>query len=288
MPVDLPASTVLPYGLLSVVEPLTVASSHWQGGVQWQSRCLDPDVASVTYDECVAVTGTASPPAPPAKEGNVVFDDRAATAFTTYLEVDCSAVGAGDLEAWVRQAYTAAEPRLVERVLWNGRAVNDAEIAFPHLAADGQVVDADDNLLQTVPVTGGPFNPADALGFVEDQLAQCSGSTGVIHVPRRALPAFSGMMTANGGRLKTLGGNSVAAGTGYVGTSPGGSDAGTSKAWIYGTGQVFGVWGDIKVLGMPGSLDRVTNTQKVILERTYLFAWDCCHVGVLVDLSKVV
>lgn len=282
--VDVPTTAVLPYGLLTAVEPLDVgASSHWQNGVAWQSRCPVP---ATTYDECVAVTGTAAPPAPPSLTDNVERQFRAATAFTPYVEIDCSPVGAGDLATWVRSAYGAVEPYAVERALWTGVAENDAVTVFPHLAAASEVLDADGNVLQTVPVTGGPFNPADALGFLEAQMSLCLGTVGTIHVPRRALPALSTLITVSNGRLRTYGGNVIAAGAGYPGTAPDGSAAAASHAWIYGTGQVFGKWSDINVTDDLSAFDRANNTRLIIARRTYLMGWDCCHVGVLVDLSQ--
>jgi hypothetical protein len=281
--IDPPMTAVLPYNLLSVVEPLDVTSEHWQNGVVWQSRCPD---TTITYDECIAVTGTGGPPvAQPTKVENVDKDSRAATSFTPYLEIDCSPVGIGDVATFVRNAFTASEPAAAERALWTGLAGNGATIAYPHLAAATEVFDSDTNLLQTVPVTGGPFKPLDALGFLEAQMAVCLGTIGTIHIPRRALPSFWGALTVNAGRLRTLGGNLVSAGAGYPGTSPAGAAPAASQVWIYGTGQVFGKWGDIRVTGMPGAFDRTNNTQKMIAERTYLLGWDCCHVGVLVDLS---
>jgi hypothetical protein len=283
--VDLPTSTVLPYGLLSVVEPLNVTSDHWQNGVTWQSRCPD---STITYDECIAVTGVGAPPPQPGKIETVTKEMRAATPFTPYLELDCSPVGLGDVASYVSSTYDLVAPEAVERGLWTGLAGNGASIAYPHLAAASEVADVDGNMLQTVPVTGGPFNPADALGFLEAQMALCLGTIGVIHIPRRALAAFTVLLTSNAGRLRTTGGNLVAAGSGYPGTSPAGAAPAASQAWIYGTGQIFGKWGDIRVTDMPGSFDRAKNTRKMIAERTYLLGWDCCHVGVLVDLSAVV
>jgi hypothetical protein len=281
--IDPPAAAVLPYGLLSVVEPLNVTSEHWQNGVIWQSRCPN---TSITYDECIAVTGVGGPPpAQPTKVDTVPREMRVATSFTPYLEIDCSPVGAGDLAAYVRTAYGTEEPYAVERALWTGQATNNATVVFPHLAAGARVLDADANVLQTLPVTGGPYKPTDALGFLESQMALCLGTIGTIHIPRRALPAFWGNLSTNAGRLRTIGGNLVAAGSGYTGSSPTGAAPSTGQAWVYGTGQVFGRWGDIRVLDMPGSFNRAKNTQKMIAERTYLLGWDCCHVGVLVDLS---
>ena len=207
--VDAPAPQPLPYGLLSVVQPLD-AGDHWQSGVAWQSRC--PSV-TVTYDECVAVTGAAAPPAQPTKVDNVTRSMRAATAFTPYVEIDCSPVGSGDLDAYVRQAFVGVESFAVERALWTGQAGYAAQVVYPRLAAPSQVLDADLNVLQTVPVTGGPLKPADALGFLEAQMATCLGAVGVVHVPRRALPALGGQVTAaTGGQLKTKNGNLVVAG----------------------------------------------------------------------------
>jgi hypothetical protein len=286
--VDAPSQTLLPYGLLSVVEPLSVPDMHWQQGVTWRARCDD---IHVTYTETIAVTGSGgAPPAPPALSSTFTPGYRGATPFTVYTEFQSSPV-----ETEAANLITLAEDSLninaqygVEKAFWTGLAENSASVVWPHLAAAAQSVDAAGILLQTVPVTGGPFKPADALGFLEKTLADCTPTIGVIHIPRRALPAFTLYISASGGRLKTANGNLVAAGAGYPGTSPAGAAPAASQCWVYATSQIFEVHSSVtSIRDVPSTLDRSANTVSKIAERTYLLGWDCCHVGVLVDMSAV-
>ena len=47
------------------------------------------------------------------------------------------------------------------------------------------------------------------------------------------------MLVKSGVTLRTWNGNLVAAGAGYPGTAPDGSDPAAGTSWIYGTGPVF-------------------------------------------------
>jgi hypothetical protein len=283
--VDVPPLSVLPYGLLSVVEPLPITSPHWQNGVTWRAMCED---LKVTYDECIAVTGSGGPPPdPPLKTTGLTSSLRGATPFTVYAEFTCSPVGPIDAAAAAQGALSRKAPYAVERAFWTGLAENNAAVVYPHLAAPASVVDSNGVTLQSVPVTGGPFKPGDALGFVEATLAACTNSIGVIHIPRRVIPDYAIYLRSAGGRLYTTGGNLVAAGSGYLGTSPSGGAPTTSQSWIYGTNQVFEIDSDVAITGERDSIDRSSNTINMIAERTYLLGWDCCHVGALVDTSGV-
>lgn len=283
--IDAPPLTVLPYGLLSAVQPLPITTPHWQNGVTWRERCED---IHVTYDECVAVTGSGGPPPePPVKTSTFTMKTRGATPFTVYTEFVCSPVGSADAATAASEALGRKAPYAVERAFWTGLAENNVGIVYPHLAAATTVVDAQSITMQTVPVTGGVMHPGDALGFIEQTLAACNNSVGVVHIPRRALPSFGIYIQSNGGQLRTNGGNLVAAGSGYPGTSPSGAAPPTGQTWIYGTGQVFEAHSNVAVTGVRDSIDRTNNTVTMIAERTYLLGWDCCYVGALVDVSAL-
>ena len=286
--VDAPTFTPLPHGLLSVAQLVPATDPHWQNGVTWKSRCL-VDMGAATYDECIAVTGSGGPPPQPStKTDNVDITFRGATPFTPYVRFDCAPVGNADAIKAAEQALAQAEPWQVERAFWTG-LVDGVTIAFPHLAADAEILDAQGYVLQsaaTLPVTGS-VDPAVGLGLVEEALADCYDGVGVIHVPVRALPTLDahGLFRVQGPTLRTLNGNLVSAGAGYLGTSPAGAETGAGQAWIYGTGTVFAYRSGVRVTGMPDSLDRSTNTVEMIAERTYVLGWDCCHVAQLIDLG---
>lgn len=297
--VDAPAFVPRPNGLLNVAQFPTTTDRHWQNGVTWSSNCLESGMGATTYDECVVVTGSGgAPPEPPVKDENVDRVFRGATPFTVYTRFDCAPVGVDDARQVATDALAQSEPYQVERTFWTGLAAG-TEVVFPHLADNVAVSDSNGVVLQTAAtqVAGGPHDPADALGRLEDELARCYGGVGVIHIPARALPtlAASGLVKRQSGRdgpsgqfsnqLQTLNGNLVAVGAGYLGTSPAGAAPADQTTWIYATGPVFAYRGGVRVGTVRDSLDRSTNTVRMIAERTYVLGWDCCHVAVLVQLG---
>jgi hypothetical protein len=285
----LPSPVPLPYGLLEVASvPSDNGDPHWQRGIAWQSPCV---TGASTYDECLIVTGSGSAPAPAAKAESVDLSLRGATAFTVYARFDCSPVGtAGEREELAEQALAASQGWQVERAVWTGTA-GGQDVVFPRLAGDTAAVytqGASSVLLQS-PVVTGNSTATDAvagLGILEGLLADCHAGVGVIHVPQRALPTLWPLLKAQGGRLKTLGGNDVAVGAGYPGSGPDGEDAASGEAWLYGTGPVFAYRGERLSIREPrDALDRANNTLSLLAERSFAVGWGCCHFGVLISLG---
>jgi hypothetical protein len=283
--IDPPAFTALPYGLWDSIQHPTPSGPHWQQGVTWVDRCPTGDT---TYDECLTVTGTGAPPEPAAKSGNVAQTYRGATPFTVYAEFECSAVGVGGAESVAADALARVEQQQVEAAFWTGTAGGQS-IVFPHLAADAEVVDAQDIVLQPAasPVVTGGADVAHALGALEQELADCYKGQGLIHVPRSALPTLAawGLAREVDGRLLTPAGNVIVVGGGYTGSGPDGAAPGTGTAWIYATGAAFGYRSDVFFTDVRDSLDRSANTLSMIAERTYVIGFECCLLAALVDLG---
>lgn len=281
--VDPPAFTPLPYGLWESIQHPT-PPTHWQQGVTWVDRC---PTGGTTYDECLSVTGTGSPPAPGSKTDNVAQEFRGATPFTVYTRFDCSPVGIGEAEAAATDALNRSEARQVEAVFWTGVAGGQT-VAFPHLAADAEVLDADGIVLQTdasVVVTGA--DAAEGLGLLEAALTECYSGQGVIHVPAEALATLAAwnLVVERDGGLWTMAGHRVIVGTGYANTGPDGTPAPAGSAWVYATGAVFGYRGDVFFTRERESFDRAENTMQMIAERTYVIGWECCHLAALISLG---
>jgi hypothetical protein len=282
--VDPPAFTLLPYGLWDAVEQRSPGNPHWQQGVTWIERCPD---GGTTYDECLSVTGIGAPPEPAAKADNVVQTDRGATPFTIFTEFDCSPVGLRDAETVASDALARIEQYQVEAAFWAG-AVGGQTVAFPHLAADTEVLDSQQIVLQpaaTTCVTG--VDAAHALGALEDCLADCYAGQGVIHIPRIALPTFAawGLVQARDGALFTTAGNRVVVGGGYTGSGPDGTSPAAGSTWMYATGALFGYRGDVRMHSPRDSIDRSANTMRMIAERTYVLAFECCLLAAHFDLG---
>src|SRR5690606_33000359 len=116
---------------------------------------------------CLTVTGTGAPPAPAAKTDNTDQTFRGATPFTVYAEFDCSPVGLGDAQTVAAEALARVEAQQVEAAFRTGTA-GGVTVTFPHLAADAEVLDTQDIVLQTAatPVVTGA-DVAHALGELE-------------------------------------------------------------------------------------------------------------------------
>jgi hypothetical protein len=283
------------------MEMPTPQPTHWAQGVTYSPMCGANTLGGLIYDECLVVTGVGGAPPPPTDmtTNQVQSSPRGAQPFTTFVEFDCSTVGNETAQASAEQALAMAEPWQVERAFWSGLA-GGQPVVYPHLAANAQLVDATGILLQTaavnvtgassVGVVGDLINVETALGLLEQALGNCYNGVGVIHVPELLLPTMDawGIVRQQGPIMKTLNGNKVAVGAGYPGTGPDGSARAGNTCWMYATGNVFGYRSDVRVRA-PGnaasSLDRATNTRRMIAERTYVIGWDCCHFAVQTALG---
>ncbi len=290
--VEPPAFTPLPYGLWDVADHPT-PPAHWQQGITWIENCPTGDT---TYDECLTVTGTGSPPAPPAKTDNVDRTFRGATAFTVFAEFDCSPVGLGDeaaVNALATEALARTETSQVEEAFWTGAAGGQPGIVMPHLAADTEVVDASGIVLQPVATIAAmgtdavTLDPAVAFGQLTQQLDQCYGGLGIIYVPRYALPTLFALrlvVEVNGALYSSSGHPVVVSGL-FPGTSPAGAPASEATTWIYATGPLWAYRSEVFATRRNESFDRAENTVKMIAERTYVVAFTCCLLAALMDLG---
>ena len=293
-----PSFTPLRYGILAVAERPTPADSKWLHGIVRDERfCGVPD--SYPLLPC---TGSPYPEGglvPTDAEG-IVFPE--SDAFQVYAWLPCSPVGMGNdlerLRSRTRQALTDGAPRAVEPVFWTGETSIAGSTIYPHLASD-------------VMVTGGPMGATgphtvrqraadevttaavditEAVGLVEEQLAECYGGEGIIHVPRRALAALDNAYLARreGDQLRTLSGNRIAAYSGEgVGNAPDGTTPAAGVRWIYGTGMAQVYSSPPKELGLvPGEfIGKADNTTVFVIAQNYLLTWDCCLVAAEVQFG---
>lgn len=282
--VELPAAfTPLPYGLWDSIQHPAPGGAHWQQGITWIERCPTGDT---TYDECLAVTGTGAPPEPPAKTANVDQAFRGATPFTVYAEFECSPVGIPEAESIASDALVRVEQQQVEAAFWTG-AAGGQPVVFPHLAANTEVVDGE---IVLQPVASAVVTGADvvhALGVLEQELADCYAGQGLIHVPRTALPTLAAwnLVREVDGRLLTTAGNLVVVGDGYAGTGPDGTTPAAGTTWIYATGAGWGYRSDVYVSRLRDSLDRSSNTIRMLAERTYTIGFECCLLAAHIVLG---
>jgi hypothetical protein len=298
--VEPPVYTPSPYGLLTAVDLRAGEDLHWQMGVTWEDVCGG---AGVTLDPCVtsapAITGVGMIPAKAATTSRTIWG---ATPFTAYSEIDCSPVDFWeDRENTLQMALNRFESYQVERTFWTGYAPERngqsglANGVFPHLAANTAINETALGrtiILQQAAVvpTGAALNVVNALGLLEQGLANCLNGTGVIHVPQALAPDIALLVQKQGNRLISPGGNTVSIGNGYAGTGPDGSTPAAGTCWVYATGPIFAYRGPAQMRLMDGAapLNRSVNLVKAIIERTYLLGYGCCLVAALVNTSSFI
>jgi hypothetical protein len=287
--VDPPTVTPLPYGLISVVNVVPDSDPHWRLGTWYRPEACDRALS--TKQNCVDSAAQDTPTKDASTDGITAIGN---DAFTLYSRIDCSPVGAWDeYQARTEEALDLGAGRTLERVFESG--VIDtvgSDINYPHLASNAIVTDSvmTDVVIQTaatIPVTGA-FSTVDAIGLLEGAMAQCYGGTPVIHVPRVALANIDryGLIYRRGNMLVTIGDSRVAAGAGYRGLAPDGTDPAYPFVWFYATGAINMRVSSTKFTSSrEEGLRRDINSMVLIAERTYSLGWDCCHFAVLVDLS---
>jgi hypothetical protein len=276
-----PTRTLLPYGLMSVVQTPTDPDDHWQNGILYQT---DPcGQAQVTTTDC---------PVPPTDKLPTLGPGlRGANPFTVYTFPTCSAPGGFAEEARTRAvaALTSGEARTVERVFWTGESG-----VVPSLAATGGMITglggSLDQSAATI-ITGGPLTPVEGLALLEEALSSCYGNEGVIHVTPGTLTRLvtNGSVSRDGARLRSPNGHLVAAGAGYPGTGPSGVANAPGVRWMFATGAVFLRRTDVITPSatVADSLNRGKNTIGFLAERTYVIGWDCCHFAIPVQIAEV-
>lgn len=281
-----PAFTAAGYGLLSVAETaLDVDDGHWRNGVEWQPGYCGEALNTAA----VCVTGGLAKSALPNE-----LPIRGADPFAVYGWLDCSPVGytAQQWRDLTLAALVNNEQAAVERAFWTG--VLSGGTLHPHLAADTAVVETGVGptvSLQTAAsvVVTGAVDVTEAVGLLEGAMAGCYGGVPTLHVPRAAVAHLdnASLLEAEGPRLRTLAGSKVAAGLGYPGTGPDGTQPDAGTVWLYATGAVK-VWrSDIELTGTSPAeyTNRSSNDQVLVAERTYVVGWDCCHFAVPVRLG---
>ena len=283
-----PVFTPAGYGLLSVAEPADDTDLHWRNGVQFEPAHCGPALNMAS----VCVTGGAE---------KDPLDDavpiRGADPFTVYAWLDCSPIG-WTPQQWrdmTVEALRNNEPAAVEAVFWTG-AVAGATI-YPHLAADTAVNETGVGPavnLQTAAsvIVTGAVDIVEAVGALEGAMAGCYGGTPTLHMTRETAAHADqyGLLRRQGAQLTTLLGSKVAAGLGYPGTAPDGTDPADGVAWMYATGAVKYWRSPVETTGRSPAewIGRATNDQVLIAERTYVIGWDCCHFAIPVALGGAI
>lgn len=261
-------------------------TGHTKLGAQY-----NPDVCSMplqTSAACISGIGAT-------KTSSAGANWRATDPFIVYTWLDCPLVGSNEAE--LRQRTKAAHdnnaPTVVETVFWTGGTFNTSQ----HLAEDTaitEVVGGSSVVLQTAATTiTGTYDVVEAIGVLEQAMADCYGGTPMIHVPRGATAHLTSnhLVKEAGARLLTEGnGSIVVAAPGYRRTGPDGAVAAAGHAWFYATGQVKMNQSELifQARDVREFLKRDTNDTVLVAEQRFMLGWDCCHFAVLVKLGGVI
>jgi hypothetical protein len=285
-PASSPAFTPLPYGLFSVANFPSETDLHWMNGIIHRPDTCDP--AGSTLNPCPSTDKITKAPS------TTGIGKMGADPFAVYSFIMCGPVGnpAPEFLERGRRALENGGPRAVESVFWTGSvSTTGSPLVMPHLAEDAQTVGPQGEISQLAasPVTtGAAVSPIKGLGMIEGALADCYGGVGVIHVPRTLIPHLdgAGVIHRNGDQLVTANGNLVAAGAGYPGTAPDGSEPLGGQVWIYATGSIDIRRGPVNQTPYQESVNMAENSLVIITEQTYVITWDCCLFAAQITLGS--
>lgn len=242
-------------------------SERWENGVAVYPYPCGP---AKKFDQCstTPVAKTAGTLAPPTDFG----------AFTVYLMSQCTMRGIGDdIDEFRRRARAgleAYEHEQVEAEFWDG-AIQPAN---PHLTSAGATV-----------LNGGTAtNLMNGLALLEGAIKR----NAVIHATRRLVTGWASqhLLTERGGRLETMLGTPIIAGSGYSGNPPSGSAANTgTQEFAYVTTPLRIRRSDLFMTpDTPAqALNRTLNDFAVYAERIYEVDFDqCLRAGVRIDRNQ--
>jgi len=151
-----------------------------------------------------------------------------------------------DYVARVKRQLEGATQKAMERELWSG------EIRKGESHANKALSDSTATLVNSTTA----LSVQRALALLDFELADTSpaGENGVIHMTKDT----AGLLAANymifhneAGHLQTISGTKIIIGSGYTGAGPDGVTGATASAtnkWMYGTGTVKTVLGDVDVV----------------------------------------
>lgn len=196
----------------------------------------------------------------------------------------CTAAGTRDRRGRATRRLLACQSKLLAGELWEGTLAQASSFDNRYLASPAA---------NTVSLTS--LAVSDGLACMEDALASCSCSRGMIHVTPGLMVylAREQLVTRVGNMFVTVNDTIVVADAGYTGTGPEGQPSVTGAVWAYGTDIVNVALDDVVVLprddieaqGYDGS-HLYDNTLTYRASRLAAAWWDgCCHVAVPFDID---
>lgn len=272
------------YRLSDNVNWLTPSDAHWQGGISYEANCTEVAVTMMTCISGASVDAKA-----------LTFEriHRGARPATIYAETECTP----STEWWevgqtrVLTALQNSGPTQMERTFWTGASGAEPALVYPNLTSTGVINDPTNQFIlqpSATIISGVALDVVEGLGQLEDALALCYDGVGWIHVPVRLVASLAahGLCYREGSKLYTYRGNLIVVGNGYdFDYGPAGAAAPAGSGWMFATSPVFGYRATPRTFERTASLDRSVDTYVARAEQTYLLAWHCCLIGVLVSTA---
>lgn len=274
-----PSPNPYPFGLLSVsIKPDVTSEDHWEAGLRWEATPCEP--AAITGYGCVGGGAPALFGVPKTYRDGTDYID--GNPFVIYGSSKCSPIG-GQWERGYDRATAHllnGEERALERAIYLGEAGNHQTLIDP-------------DTVDLTPTPGTAVSITAGVALLEAHLVGTHHSVGVIHANPRdvtfmvAEGGIIRMPTAQSTSLNTYLGTYVAAEGGMDGnTGPDGTeiDPADGTHWLYASGRP--VVRRSQPFQVPTErttgLDRATNDLELLVERTYIVAWECITAAVLV------
>lgn len=256
--------------LLTAADIITLDNERWAKGFDLiEEGCEDVNVFAVCPPE------DADPKTLLGSGANQTYEP-----YVLYAADKCSTFG-----SQLREFYDRAQRKLLtgeaaalEEILWTG--------AFNGTSLPGNPFLADDPTI----ITAGSPAASVALARLEQAIAECSASRGMIHVRPQVLVELltARAIRREGNVYLSPMDNIVVPGRGYPGTGPTGQAVGATE-WMYGHPGIVQVRrGAIIRLGednLASQVDRLVNDRLVVVERIAHVAFDptCCYFAVEFD-----
>ncbi len=267
---EAPAPAPASYGLFSAaLGPLEMTTPHMVSGIQYLSD--DCGVGRLYQAKCDST--------PPSKTFDEIQGPVNGLPYVGYASVLCGTqtFSFDEVAAKAQRRLAAREQTLVESMLW-GDAVGDT-ISYFHEAAPTTGI--------TVVNLGPAASLVAGMALLEQQMASCYGHPSLIHMrPRMSAYVGRDYQAArwDGTVWRTHAGNVIVFGNGYSGLGIAADPPTATTEWIYATGRVV-VWRNgVEVPDPRQTLLRSTNQYRVIAERNYVVAVECCIAAVEVTL----
>lgn len=263
---DAPVPAAPAFTLVGAAEVPDV-SARWEVGVALNKYgCPGGEV----WDPCSTGTGRnkAASATPVAPGGDY-------NPFVVSMLFLCSTRTDDALRNKARAVFEASEHFLAENEFWTGAKIS----GNPHLAqASADSLNA-----------GSAWGPVYALSIADDHGLEVARRRCFIHCEPKVFDAWSAnmMVTVRGGVAYSPAGNIIVPGSGYPGTdeagaNPNGTSGNRNLSWIYVTGPVKVLRGDLDILD---SYTHLQNDHLIRVERSYAVLFDdCVHAAILVNL----